>query len=112
MKHCTGLLIVLFALTTFLAACDSPESADRTVEDEPTTIAADDDQAQETEAEEPGELVLMARELGPLNDLLRNNPDDLDAWLAERDLTEEEVEDLLFQIAQDPEASRVYAESR
>ena len=111
----TFFLVALLTLPAFAVGCDSDD--DEAADDEPAAEqeAADDEAAAADEADqadEPSELVLKAQQLGPLADTLRQDPASLDAWLDEQEMTEEELEELLFDISADPEASEAYAEAR
>ncbi len=112
-KHTTLIMIALFSVSSFLIGCESDED-EQPADDEAVAEVAesDDDESSETDGDEPRELVQQARELGPLADMIRDDADELDAWLDNRDMTEEELEELLFDISQDQEASRAYLESR
>lgn len=101
-------MIAAVALALCIMGCDSngEEDADE------QTPPAEEQTVQQGEEDEPDELVLKARELAPLADLLEDDPDQLDGWLEEREMTEDELEDLLFEIAGDEEASRAYSEAR
>lgn len=86
---------------------DSDGSAVSAGEEEPSS----EGEEQQAELEEPdSELVVTARELGGRVDTFRENPEELDAWLEEQDMTEEEFEELLFEISEDEAASRAYSE--
>lgn len=57
-------------------------------------------------------LVLKAHELAKLRKDIKANPGQVDVLLAKAELTEEGLDALLFEIAQDPEASAAYAAAR
>ena len=59
-----------------------------------------------------GTLVEKARELGKLRHELKENPEAIDQLLEKIGLSEDELEELIFQIAKDPAASAAYAEAK
>lgn len=109
-------LIVAALLVCGLVACESddPEDAQPDEQTEAVQQQADEqpDEQPEQAAEEESELVQEARELGARAESFSEDPESLDAWLEERDMTEDQLEDLLFDISRDEAASRAYAEER
>ncbi len=104
-------LIALMSVGPFIAGCDSEDDA----EEEPAVVVeevADEEPVAEGEAgldEEPRELVQQAMSLSEVVETMEEDSDTLDAWLEERGMTEAELEELLFEIAADGEASAAYA---
>lgn len=113
-KHTILVLIALFSISSFLIGCES-DGGEQPAGDEGEAEVAeadDEEESSETADDEPSELVQKARELGPLAEMIRESPDELDAWLDEQDMTEDQLEELLFDISQDEDASQAYSESR
>ena len=113
MKNLSLLVIALFVLSASLVGCES-DDGDQAAEEASAAVEAEteDESPRAEEEEEPSELVLQARELGPLAEMIRQDPDSLEGWLEEREMSEEELEELLFDISQDAEASEAYSAAR
>ncbi len=114
MKNLSLLVIALFVLSASLVGCES-DAGDQAGDEAEAAVEAEaqeEESAQADEEEEPSELVLKARELGPLAEMIHQDPDSLQGWLEEREMSEEELEELLFDISQDPDASQAYSEAR
>lgn len=114
MKQRLGRWFVMFALATGLAACDSTPSDEEPADDQQVPAAQEvDEQLEEPTGDEAeSELVEQARELADLRERIEENPDRVDELLDEAGLTEQQLEELMFEISEDREASRVYAEER
>lgn len=106
-------IFVALAMLVF-PACDSAEEDGATEDEEAEEIVAEEDEgtAAAGQESEPDELVVRARELGALANDFREDPPQLQAWLDDEEMTEEQFEDLLFDISQHPAASQAYSEAR
>lgn len=111
MKGLTIGWIALLAIAVLLVGCE-PATSEDDPGDEESAAVEDDDEAAEESDEEVSELVVRARELAQLRDQIEANPDQLDELLEEAGLTEEELEEELFEISADPEASSAYSAAR
>ena len=113
-KHLIALVLVI--LVAGLSACDGEEAEEpQAQQDEEVTQqegAQQEDEQADQAAEEESELVATAREIGPRVDTFREEPEELEAWLEEEDMSPEEFEELLFDISQDEAASRAYSEAQ
>ena len=78
--------------------------------EQPPTTSPEVDEPQ-AEARELS-LVERAEQLAELRTRLEADPSALDNLLAQAGLTEDSLEDLLFRIAEDPDASAAYAQGR
>lgn len=112
-KHKILIIVAVFSISSLVLGCEAKQD-ESPADDEPVAevAEADGEEPAATADDEPRELVQKARELGPLAEMIRENPAALDAWLDEQDMTEAELEELLFDISQDTEASVAYSESR
>lgn len=111
----TSVLALSLIACLFVTGCES----DQAEQPEPQGVTAEavDEQPEEQPDDEQvvaadDELVELAGELGSQIETFRENPAELDAWLEQQEMTEEEFEQLLFDISQDATASRVYSQGQ
>lgn len=102
----------MIALLAFAVGVGCDKGADESAEgSEAAAVEAPEaGEAPTEQAQSP--LVVKAHELAKLRKDIKANPDQVDALLAKAELTEESLDALLFEIAQDPEASAAYAGAR
>ncbi|MBA2661377.1 MAG: hypothetical protein H0U74_03730 [Bradymonadaceae bacterium] len=95
---------IIAGLLTFAVGVGCTKTTD---EPAAATPAVENSAAIETEAD--SSLVTRAHALAKLRDAIKANPENVDALLTEANFTDEDLDELLFAIAQDPDASAAYA---
>lgn len=110
--------IAVAVVAIFVAGCDLLPFDDIEIDDDQPPPAVDQpyedpgDEAAEDEPEQTddGDLVDQARELAQLRKQIEDDPDSVDELLEDAELTEQELEELMFEIAEDPTARSAYTE--
>jgi len=105
--------IISIALLVTLTSAGCEKSAEPTAATEPAIVS---ELAEFTSAEgdkaAPASLLDEARRLATLRDAIKAAPDNVDALMKEAGLTDEQLEELLFRVAADPEASALFSRGR
>ena len=113
------LVLLLSPALILMSGCERPEEPQVAEQpdaqlDEGIEESVETEQAEKDEEIAKGDksLVEKARELAKLRAEIEKNPETIDELLEKWKLNEDELEDLLFEIAEDPEASAAYAEMK
>lgn len=110
MKRFTLLLIVVALVFGGIVGCDSAPSEDAAPVEESASV--EEIEEVEEPAEEVSELVERAQEIAALAKRIEESPESVDDLLSEAGLTEDQLEEVLFEISEDPDASKAYADAR
>lgn len=114
----TGVLVVLLALSFASAACQKTEGmkseATEGMKSEADEVSESVEKAPVDAASQIEEKVkaISPEKAAEIATRIEEAPDQSETILAEYDLTAEEFEALMFDIASDPERSKAYAEAK